>query len=216
MDEWKTQLVTFDMNADGDITISDLWDWLAQLALMPGDVIIYLMLMHTPAVTGFFELSTADYGGSFSRFLSIATLLVTFIAVTMTYQAIRNADRALTSHIVAGYRELRRMLRIMRRRVVSWYGLMRSRRESSPQLQVAGVELGDLEHSVLRCYASVDEVLVLTPREVAARLRLSPGQVEHALRRLGEFHLVERSFGTDEGEDGHHISQAGQMYLIGG
>ena len=215
-DRFIEQVTTLDMNGDDRITITDIWEWLWQLAVMPGDVLIYLLTTYAPRLAQFFELSADHYGGSFSNFLSIGSWLVIFVIVSLVFNGLRSLDRALTARVRTAGAHVVRLVRIARRRIVSSIALRRSQRETAPGLEVSGVELGSLETAVLKCYASVDEFIVLTPREVSEKLNLSRRHVDNAVRRLGELRLVERSFGTNEGEEGHHISAAGQMYLIGG
>lgn len=215
MDErFIEELTTLDVSGDGQVTISDIWAWLWQVAVMPGDVLIYLLVTYAPSLATFFELSSSNYGGSFSNFLSIASWLVIFIAVSLIFNWLRQLDRLLTTRLITGCRGVVRVFRVTRRRIESSIALYRKRRQKSPALEVENVELGPLETTVLKCYGSVDELIILTPRDVAEQLNLSRSQVEHSLRRLCALHLLERSFGTDQGEEGHHISQAGQMYLI--
>ena len=210
---WES--LALDVNGDGRLTIGDVWAWLEHLLFMPGDAALSLLLTYAPTLAEFFELSPDNYGSPFSKFVSIGVWLLVLILSGITYNAIRNFDRAFTAYISGRYDELTRVLRIMRRKVTSWVGLMQHRyRTKSPSVIVADVELEELEAAVLRCHASVDDFQVLTASEVSAALKLPLRQVQSALRKLSEFRLVERGFGTDEGHEGHHITQAGQIYLI--
>lgn len=214
-DRFLDQLMTLDVSGDGHITFSDVWTWIWQVAVMPGDVVISLLVSYAPPIAEFFELSTDDYGGSMSNFISIASWLLIFVASSIAFNGVRNLDHALTARIVAGYSGFLRIFRVARRRLVSTVAQFRMRRRKTPGLVVSDVELGPVETTVLKCYASVDELIVLTPRDVAEKLNLKKYQVEQTIRRLCDLHLVEHSLGTDQGQEGHHISQAGQMYLIG-
>lgn len=210
---WRA--LALDASGDGHLTISDVWQWLADLVFLPGDAIIGLLLTYSPALADFLELSSADYGGPMSRIISAAAWFALLLAGLIVWRVIRSVDRFLTAYISGRYAELTRQLRILRRKVTSWIGLMRHRRQSrTPSVTVGGVELGRVEAAVLRCHADVGEFRVITADEVARALKLSMKQVQIALRQLADFRLIERSFGTDEGLEGHHITRAGQIYLI--
>lgn len=210
---WES--LALDMNGDGRFTIADLWAWLEHLLFLPGDVVLSLVLTHAPALAAFFELNADHYGTPVTKFLSVAIWLAGFVLIGMVINAFRNLDRVLTSYVSGRYQELRRQLRVLRRKLTSRIGMLRQRRRArATAVTVDAVALERLETAVLRCHANVDDFAVLTADEVAAALRLPVRQVHAALRRLIELCLVERSFGTDEGREGHRITQAGQIYLI--
>ena len=57
--QWKW---VADMNADGIVTISDVWLWIEWLFYWPGDGFIYILIHKFSTFAQFFELTSADYG----------------------------------------------------------------------------------------------------------------------------------------------------------
>ena len=208
-------LPPLDITGDGQFTIRDVPEWLLHLLFLPGDIAIALLSRYLPAVANFFSLGADDYGGTLSKSVSILAWIVAFVIVGLVINAIRNLDRTLTSYVLGRYEEGKRVLRIARRKLTSWIGMLRQRyREKSPGFAVGEVELEKLEAAVLRCYADIGEARVVAAADVAARLKVSLKQVQTALRQLTDYHLLAPAFGRDEGREGHHITQAGQIYLI--
>lgn len=210
--EWPA----LDITGDGAFTLSDLSAWALHLFLLPGDAAIAALVEYLPGFARFLELGADDYGGTVSIAISVLTWLVVVILFGLVVNTIRNLDRALTSWLLGRIDELKRRFRIARRRLVSWIGLLRSRARE-PEVAVGEVDLARIDAAVLRCYADSGESRSVAADEVAARLRLSLRQVQQALRRLGEYRLLEatgsRRGGPDTGP-GHHITRAGQIWLI--
>ncbi len=78
--QWKW---ASDMNADGMITISDVWAWVGWLFYYPGDMFIYYRVF-APLINNvarFFETSPPQYGGSFSFWVSLAAWGFLFLIV---------------------------------------------------------------------------------------------------------------------------------------
>lgn len=204
-----------DITGDGRFSIDDVGAWAWHLLFLPGDALLSLVIVHAPAIARFLELGNDDYGGTVSRVLAVVFWLVAYLAIALVINAIRNIDRTVTSWLSGRYTALRRELRVLRRRFTSWVGLMRSRRrEQSEAIAVVEIELEALEARVLRCFANAGEMRVLAAAEVAESLKLTLRQAQAVIGRLIDFRLVERALGTDAGRDGHHITRAGQIYLL--
>lgn len=204
-----------DITGDGRFSIDDVGAWALHWLFLPGDALLSLVLEYAPAFARFLELGSDDYGGTISRVLAVIFWLAAYLAIALVINAVRNLDRNLTSWFSGRYAAARRELRILRRRCTSWIGLMRSRRrEQLEAIIVSGIELERLEARVLRCYANAGELRVLAAAEVAESLKLSLKQAQTVIGRLIDYHLVERAFGTDAGREGHHITRAGQIYLL--
>jgi hypothetical protein len=88
--EWSAEPLTerwrllLDINRDGYFTISDIIDWAGFILFVPGDALIYLLLKYLPNWAIFLEISTSDYGGGHSFFLSVFGWCVTFIIVVLS------------------------------------------------------------------------------------------------------------------------------------
>jgi hypothetical protein len=204
-------LSSLDITGDGSVTVADLWAWTVYLFFLPGDTLLFLLVEYAPDVASFFAVGPDSDGGSLSMVLSITAWLIIFIVISL----IRDFDRALTANLSLRYREVERQLRVLRRMVSSRIGLIWHKHHSkTPTLHVAGIELSELEIDVLRCYSAADEFRVVAAEDIAATLEVPRRQVRTALRRLTQLHLIQPSFSTDEGREGHVITKAGQLYLL--
>jgi hypothetical protein len=204
-----------DFNADGQITVTDVGQWIMQVLLLPGDLALSLLMQHLAFVASFFELDKSDFGGTVSITLSILFWIIVLIMIGLGLNAIRNFDRWLTSWSLGRIREGRRICRVVRRKFTSWVGQLRQRRLAQvDEVEVGEVDLEAFDAAVLRCYGSAGEMRVLAIDEVARSLQASLQRVKAALRRLGDYHLVEPAFGTSNGRNAHQITRAGQIYLI--
>jgi hypothetical protein len=61
----------WDMNRDGFVTISDVWLWMKWAFFIPGDFILLVIMLKTPSIAGFLEISPSMLYGWWSLFLSI-------------------------------------------------------------------------------------------------------------------------------------------------
>lgn len=67
-----------DANCDGAFTISDVWLWVDWLFNFPGDGLLWL-LIQSPGLAAFFELTPEAYGNWFSTAVSIVCWLVVLL-----------------------------------------------------------------------------------------------------------------------------------------
>ncbi|HVY07990.1 MAG TPA: hypothetical protein VHB46_18585 [Burkholderiales bacterium] len=75
-----------DMNHSGDITISDVWLWIKWIYFWPGDALIYVLLQKAPELAAFLELSTKQFGGPLSLFLSFALWVLFVVLFILTWR----------------------------------------------------------------------------------------------------------------------------------
>lgn len=78
---WDYRLWAFaaDMNADGAVTITDVWLWFKWLYFMPGDLLI---AMFGPTGIGrFLELTVSSFGGIGSGILSFTLWMLAWLGV---------------------------------------------------------------------------------------------------------------------------------------
>jgi DNA-binding transcriptional ArsR family regulator len=189
--------------------LDSLLNWLR----LPGDALADWLTTDWPSVAGLIGLAEPGRHATIVLSVSALTWLTAIIVVSIAFNAVRDADRAMTAYVASRYADARRLLRILRRRITSSLGQWRQRQQE-PDFAVAAVELEQMEARVLRCYAGAGELRAVAPDEVASRLGLSERVVERVLRALQEHHLVERAFGRDEGKEAHRITRAGQIYLL--
>ncbi|HUF72086.1 MAG TPA: hypothetical protein VMR74_04205 [Gammaproteobacteria bacterium] len=203
-----------DINGDGRITIGDLGSWSLEILLLPGDAFLYLLINHAPGVAEFFELGSEDYGGAVSIWASVLIWLAAIIVAGSLLNAIREFDRRLTSWALGRHEELKRQVRILRRRTVALIN-SRFRAERSDDLVVESVVLANIETAVLRCLSGLEDGDVMTLDELATRLRQTRQNLKPVIRRLLELKLIEAGSEAFTKKSGHRIGTAGQMYLLG-
>lgn len=202
-----------DADADGYVTIRDLWETLLQLFFLPGDAFISLLAAWLPGVARFLELGPEDQGTAVAKFIAVGIWIAVFIVSGIVISAVRDFDRRLTERVRAIGRESLRVIRIMRRRLVTTFASLR-RKPRAGVMESGSVVLGAAETAVLKCYAGREETRMLAPAEIASMLKLSRKQVNTALRQLLDLRMIEKSADEVSGIPTHKISQAGQIYLI--
>ena len=191
--------------------VDTLLDWLR----LPGEAATAWLIGHVPAVA---ELLAVDDGRGRATLvitLSVLTWLAAVLLAGFIVEKIRDIDRKLTSYVTGRYAESKRQIRILRRRIASYFGALRERKDRvEPVIGVGVITLPQLEARLLRCFGSEGTLRSLSADDIARQLKLSLQPVEAGIRHLLDQHLVERAFGSDEGRETHRITQAGQIYLL--
>ena len=67
-----------DMNANGSVTISDVWLWVKWLYFYPGDGLVYFFVNEVPKIGQFFEITYNSYNGVFSGIISFLFWFFTY------------------------------------------------------------------------------------------------------------------------------------------
>ena len=200
------------IGADARFTISDLGSWALDILILPGNAFVYLLIHHVPVVAEFLELGSTDYGGVFAIWAAVLIWLAAIIAGGTLLSAIRDIDRRLTSWALGRYAELKRLVRVLRRRIL---GMIARRRSKEDDLVVETVSLANLETAVLRCLSSIEDGAVLTIDEIAVTLRRPKRELTPVMRRLIELDFIQAGSDSFTRKQGHRIGAAGQMYLLG-
>lgn len=203
-----------DVDGDGRFTVSDLGSLALDILILPGDAFLYLLINHLPGIAEFFELGTEDYGGVPAIGAAIVIWLAAIIAAGALLNAIRDFDRKLTSWVLGRWEEIRRRLRILRRRIGGLIAFRLQRQPVDQDLVVESVSLANVETAVLRRLSSIDDGDVLTVEEIAAGLKIAPRELRPVMRRLAELGFIEQGNDSFTRKSGHRIGAAGQMYLL--
>jgi hypothetical protein len=188
-------------------------DALLNVLRLPGETATAWLGTHTPGFAEFLRIDDGTNQATLVITLSVLAWIAAALLLGFIIEKIRDFDRTVTSYLSGRYAEAGRQLRILRRRLASAIGAIRER-EQAPTIAVTEINLERHAATVLRCYGSAGDLRSLSASDVATRLKLSLREVEQVLRGLMEHQLVERAFGTDEGREGHRITQAGQIYLL--
>jgi DNA-binding MarR family transcriptional regulator len=190
-------------------------DTLLEWLRLPGETAAGWLVGHAPSAAGFLGVADGTGRSTLAIALAILSWLAAALAIGYIIEKIRDIDRKLTSYVTGRYTEAHRQLRILRRRIASFFGTLREQKNRvEPVIGVDVVVLPQLEARLLRCFGKDGTERSLSADDIARRLKVSLQQVEAGLRHLLQEHLVERAFGTDEGRDTHRITRAGQIYLL--
>ena len=207
------------MNEDASFWVrigSDTGSRLVEILILPGNAFVYALVTYAPGIAGFLELSKDDYGGTVS--ISVAALVwfsAIFIAGTALTK-LNELDRRMTARIAAFYHEFLRLIRILKRRLVTSFAFRSSAPQSDREnLVVDTIDLVGAETSVLRCLSNIDDGAVLTIDEIAAKLDRPRREIKSIMQRLIELELIKPSNDSFTKKHGHRIATAGQMYLLG-
>ena len=188
-----------------------------ELFRLPGETATAWFSAFAPDIVE--RLGIADGAGRATAVMTVSILawLAVVLLVGFIVEKIRDIDRKLTSYVSGRYAESLRQIRILRRRLASAIGALRERRSAASEasgIAVTELALPQIHSRILRCLGGAGDGRGMAAIDVAARLKLTSHQVEGVMRRLLQEHLVERSFGTDEGLETHRITRAGQIYLL--
>jgi hypothetical protein len=190
-------------------------DWLLEILLLPGNAFVYLLVNYASPVADLFALRT-DETGTVTITASVVIWLAAIVLTGTLLTKIRDIDRSITAWIVAGFNDIRRHIRVFKRRITSTLAL-RFRRNSNKDddLVLSSVQLANIETSVLRCLSRIDDGAIMTTQEMAAALARPERELRKVLQRLVELGLIEHRSDRWTSNDGHCIATAGQMYLLG-
>ena len=205
-----------DVNGDGRFSIGDVGSRLFEILILPGDAVLYLLFTYAPGIADFLELGRDDFGGTVSISVAVLIWLTAILVAGTTLGKLRELDRRLTARIAACYAETQRLIRILKRRLVTSITFRpRETHSENESLVVDTFELAATETALLRCLSSIDDGAVLTIDEIAAKLDRPQREIKSILQRLVELDLVKPSADSFTNKDGHRIATAGQMYLLG-
>jgi hypothetical protein len=98
-----------DMNGDGALTISDLLLWIKHAYFLPGDCLLWFLDSYLRPVARFLEVSTGDYGGFFSGFVSAAAWFIALLIIGAIH------DRIVRLYLFAALRLRALRLETLRR-----------------------------------------------------------------------------------------------------
>jgi hypothetical protein len=208
------------MNADGRITVSDLWLWLVHVFFLPGDGLLWLLLTYVPGFARFLEVDAGSYGSFFAAIISAIVWLFALALAGAIYGMVLDLDRALTASVSGWYGEWLRRARVARRWTVCEFRRIRSslssqRASRGPDAMDLGeLVLSELELEVLRSHALLAPGYVMSASDLAGSLEIRRSQASQLLAKLEKLALLQRGFSTDEGESGYRLSGSGHFVLM--
>lgn len=209
-------LATADFNEDGKVSIDDIGSSLFEVFVLPGNAFVYGVENYIPQLAAAMNLPAGAYDGVTAIWAAVIIWLAVIVIAGTILNAIRDFLYRLRSRLSAYYRELTRVVRILRRRLRTAIGTRLNRGlDAGDSVIVDHIRLSSAENAVLRQLTRVEDGEVISIEQLAARIGCTAKAIEPILLRLVDLEMVES--GKDRWSDrvGFRIVTAGQMYLLG-
>ncbi len=214
LDRWPFAPFTLDSNGDGQFTLADVFERLWALFFLPGDLVLYVLLVYAAPLARWLELGPADYGGLVSAFLSAGAWFVMFTIASIAYYYVRDFDRRVTGATRRLFATLLLRVRITRALLRQrWRAWAAARRPAEQATEVREVELSAPELRVLQLHAALAAGYALSVSEVAHALRARIYHARELLSGLKELGLLNRALGGTDDETSYTLSAAGRALL---
>ncbi len=193
--------------------------WLGRLFFAPGDRLIFALAAHAPRAAAFLHLSSADYGGVFSGFVSALAWLTALLVTATAYGAVCDFDRALTQRIArlydVGRSRVRIAINLAAYRLRRMRGENLPRRRAEPVLELTEeVEVSVAELKVLHVHSKLTPGATLRIGDVETAVGLGKTEARRVLRRLEKLNLLTRAAGGDDGKTRYALTPAGRAFLV--
>jgi hypothetical protein len=194
--------------------MAELWARVYNSYFLPGDYALDLLSARAPGVAEFLGFAEPYHGSVPSGVLSACVWLTAIACCGIVAEYFRRLDNALTAYAALAFRESVRGSRIARRRFATLLRVPRRARGGHPTSTIANeIELNDLETAVLRVHGQLRPGFALTASDVSGVLRIRASQAQRVLERLKNLHLLDRAFGTSDGEGSYLLSGLGKALL---
>lgn len=190
-----------------------LWLWVSQAFLVPGEYVLGLLVGRAPALLDFLGLNVAEHGVIYAASLSALTWLAALVLARVGYNAICDFLESMMYSagrfaVAASHR-----LRMTRLRLVAPIRKMRQRFRSSRAVQLEEFAIDDLQFAILRAQSRMAPGHVITAIDIANEFGVGQVPAQQALDTLRKLHLVEVSFGTTDGFPGYLLTRPGRVFL---
>jgi len=207
------EALSWDGNADGHFTVTDVGLLLETLFFLPGDTLIWFSLRYVPTISRFLEVDSSEYGSTFSALLSVLVWLAITVFLLTASHWIALLDRAVTTgmrstltgvltraHIV--WETLAGTCARAVRAVTRWW----QRGEDRPKLSSE-------ELRVLRAHAYIDPAAALALSDLVRATGVPRMQIVDILDRLRELRLLDRRVDPNSNEFGYALTSPGRQFL---
>ncbi len=208
---WES--LTWDGNADGRFTVSDVGLLLEIIFFLPGDTLIWVTLRYVPSVSQFFEVDAGQYGSTFSALLSVLVWLAVAVVLLTTSHWIALIDRAVTTVLRSTLTRFVTRAHILRE--ASGDVLSRALKSVKHWWRSADdrPKLSREELRVLRAHAHVDPAAALALSDLVRATGVPRIQIMDILDRLRELHLLDRRIDPGSNEFGYALTSPGRQFL---
>jgi len=211
--EMPWQPVDWDVNSDGDLTITDIGLWLQHIFFLPGDWLIWACLRYWPEMSRFLEVDARAYGTTISALVSVFAWLAIVVVLMTTSHFLANADRALTRAIRTLYMGIAIKLRVARRligeRVSRQYDQIRALLNSSDELELSPEEI-----RVLKAHAYVRPPATLALSDLVRATGVPRMQAMNIVLRLRDLELLAADQNNGGNERAYSLTPPGRK-LVG-
>jgi DNA-binding MarR family transcriptional regulator len=208
--------LTFETGGGDHLTIANLVADLHRLVFLPGDQVIWALTTHAAPLARVLGVSSNDYGGVLSGFVSCSAWIVAFVSIAITIQAIVDFDRRVTSAIRRLFATVALRVRIartlMRQRIRGW--LANRGRPAKQEVVAKEIEISPAQLQVLRLHAKLPPGCLLGVSEAASEAGTRASTMKKLLEGLHGLGLLGRSRGVADGEDAYALTRAGMALLV--
>jgi hypothetical protein len=193
--------------------LSQLWLWLSQAFLVPGDYILGLLVTRAPWLVDSIGLNAEDHGVVYAAVLSAATWLFAAVLVKAGYNVIRNFVESMFYGVRNLAVQVSHRLRMIRLKLVAPIRRIQQRFNATKSVYFEEFDVDDLQLAILRAQSKRAPGHVITAVDIAEELGVRPLRAQQALDSLKKLHLVEVSFGTTDGFSGYFLTRPGEIFL---
>jgi DNA-binding MarR family transcriptional regulator len=204
-----------DMSVNARDALIDVALWLYHGFFAPADHVLSFLSTHAPRLAQFLALDTVGHESMLSGLISGVVWLGAIILIVAAYRLVRDLDRALAAFTGRLYEGLLRTGRVVARRLTIALRTRALKRQARlTRIEISEqAELSALELVVLRAHAELAPHHLLTASYIASAFDVPSSDVEQALATLERLSLVQRTFGTGDGETGYRLTRPGEVFL---
>jgi DNA-binding MarR family transcriptional regulator len=199
----------WDVNNDGNLTVTDIGLWLEHAFFLPGDWVIWASLRYWPELGRFFEVDARAYGSTFSALISVFVWLAIIVVIMTTSHALAELDRAMTRSLRLVLGSIAIKLRIARRLIVE--GIRAKRVELRAAMHSnPGPELSAEELRVLKAHAYLEPPATLALSDLVRATGVPRSQITPILERLQSLDLLDSPEGVSQAERAYALTKPGR------
>ena len=207
------EALSWDGNADGHFTVTDVGLLLETLFFLPGDTLIWLTLRFVPTVSRFLEVDSGEYGSTFSALLSVLVWLAITVFLLTASHWIASLDRTVTTVLRGSLNRLLTRAHIVQQVFATGF---RTSLQSFRRWWQSGdkrPKLSSEELRVLRAHAYVDSAAALALSDLVRATGVPRVQIVDILDRLREMRLLDRRVDPASNEFGYALTSPGRQFL---
>ena len=198
--------LVWDVNRDGNFTVTDLGLWLQHTFFLPGDWLIWIMLRYAPGLGRFLEVDAGAYGSTVSALLSVFSWLGVIVLIMTTSHYLAAVDRAVTGLLRGVVTRFMTRVHILQRVVAA---LLRRPKRLARRARLELPELNTEELRVLKAHAYVEPAASLAVSDLVRATGVPRSQIVEILHRLQDLQLLDRR----SNEAGYSLTGSGRELL---